>query len=1073
MRKILFLLLSVVMCSAAALAQHTVTGTVVSAADNEPLIGATVLPLPSGSAQGVATDVDGRFKLTVPQNCNTLQVSYIGMTSQKVRIPANGDVVVKLYSENTQLDDLIVVAYGTVKRSEYTGSASVVNADEIESTLTTTVTSALNGKVAGVQLQSSDGAPGEAPTIRVRGMGSINASANPLIVLDGMPYDGAISDIAPNDIESMTVLKDAASTALFGARGANGVIMITTKRGKSGNAKVTADMRWGVNDRAIPNYNVLTNTNQYMELMYEAYFNSQYYTYGNSFDASWRSAATSALTCTGYQIYTLPEGEYLIGRNGKINPNAELGYSDGTYYYTPDNWTDNTMRNGFRQEYNVSVSGGNDKISYYLSGSYLENEGIVKASGFNRFNSRATIDYQAKKWLKIGTSMAYTYSKSDYPSDNNLDDPTSSGNIFFMANQIAPVYPMFVRDADGNVVIDPLYGYPVYDYGDGESTNFTRQFMTIANPVGSLYYNTSEYLTDVFDGKWYLTLTPVDGLSITGNAGYYLSNQRAHLLDNPFYGQTAASGGMAYQISERSRSINLQAIAEYTKTFNDVHTIDLMAGYETFNYEVEDIEAIGYNLYRHDGWDVNNSIDQRNGYGSRPIQYTTRGIPVRVKYNYDNKYFAHFSYRRDSSSRFAPDKRWGNFFSVSGAWDIAKETFMQSAGWVDQLKLKASFGQNGNDKLGSSSVYYYAWQDQYQATGADGVWTDATLYYKGNKDLTWEKSNALNVGFDFSFNQGMFVGTLEYYQRQISDMLFFLPTASSLGYSSYPANVGSMRNSGFELELTANIINTKDIQWSINGNITTMANKIIKLPSDLVEDGQWISGSRIYKEGESMYNYYLVKYAGVDPNTGEALYWAKQEDGTEIKTTNWANCYSGNSELGLVENRVATGNTMPKAYGGFGTSLSAYGIDFSMSFSYQFGGKNYDNAYQSFMHGLSSSSNRGSNFHVDILNRWTPENTDTDVPRLNVSDSYTASTSDRFMISSNYLSLNNITLGYTLPEKFTKKFGVDKIRIYGAAENVALWSKRRGLDPRQGYGTTNNATYSPIRTFTGGLRVEF
>ncbi len=1071
MRKILFLLLSVIMCSAAAVAQRTVTGTVVSAADNEPVIGATVLPLPAGSAQGTSTDIDGRFSLTVPQNCHTLQVSYVGMATQKVNIPADGKVKVSLVSEDTRLDDVIVVAYGTTKRSEYTGSASVVKADQIENTLTTTVTSALNGKVAGVQLQSSNGAPGEAPAIRVRGMGSINASANPLIVLDGMPFDGTIADIAPNDIESMTVLKDAASTALFGARGANGVIMITTKRGGSGEAKVTVDMRWGANDRAIPNYNVLTSANMYNELVYEAFYN-QYTSQGYSQDVAWRNAANKALTSSGYQIYTLPEGEYLVGRNGKINPNAQLGYSDGTYYYTPDDWTENSMRNGFRQEYNVSVSGGTDKLKYYLSGSYLENEGIVKASGFNRLNTRATVDYQAKKWLKLGTSMSYTYSKSDMPSDNDLDYATSSGNIFYLANQIAPIYPMFVRGADGNVMIDPLYNYPVYDYGDGLSTPNSRTFMTMANPVGNLFYNTTEYLTDVFDGKWYLTLTPVDGLSITGNAGYYLSNLRYHGLDNPFYGQGAEGGGSAYQIDERSRSINLQAIANYTKTFNDVHNIDLMVGYETFNYEVENVSAIGYNLYRHDGWDVDNTIDRRNGYGGRPIQYTTRGIPVRVKYNYDGKYFGHVSYRRDSSSRFAPDKRWGDFFSVSAAWDIAKESFLQPVEWIDQLKFKASFGQNGNDRLGSSSYYYYAWTDQYQATGADGVWNDATLIFKGNKDLTWEKSNAFNIGFDFSFLQGMFAGTIEYYQRQVSDMLFFLPTAPSLGYSSYPANVGSMRNSGVELELTANIINTKDIQWSVNANITSMANKIIKLPKELIADGYWLNGARIYKEGESMYNYYLVKYAGVNHETGEALYWAKDKEGKEFTTTNWSDCYSGNKDKGLVANRAATGNTMPKAYGGFGTALNAYGFDLNLSFSYQFGGKLYDNTYAALMHGYTSAD-YGTNFHTDMLNRWTESNKNSDIPRLNAADQYTSRQSDRFMISSDYLSLNNITLGYTVPEKLTKKFGVDKIRVYGSAENVALWSKRRGLDPRQGYGTSNNSTYSPIRTISGGIRVEF
>lgn len=1095
---------------ASALGQRTATGYVYTVSDDQPVIGATVLV--KGTSVGTSTDLDGNFILkNIPDNATKLVISYVGMHSQEVAI--GQDLKIGLLSDSQQLDDLMVVAYGTAKKSEYTGSASVVKADQIQDALVSSVTSVLTGKVSGVQTLSADGRPGSSPTLRIRGVGSINASSNPLIVLDGVPFDGSISDIAPSDVESMTVLKDAAANSLYGARAANGVVMITTKRGTAGNARVTVDARWGANTRAIPNYNVLSSTNQYYEMLYEGLYNQNMglAAYGGNSMLAWQAAANTVLkNATGYQIYTVPEGEFLIGHNGKINPNATLGYSDGTYYYTPDDWTKHSIRSGLRQDYTVSVSGGTDRLKYYISASYLNDTGIIKNSDFNRLSTRSSVDWQAKPWLKLGTTLNYTYTNSNIPGDMDLDYATSSGNVFYIANQVAPVYPMFVRDADGKIMRNEVYDLPIYDYGDGYSTNFTRTWMSIANPVGNLYYNKDNYLSDVFDGKWYININPISDLTITGNAGYWVSNDRAHLMGNPFYGQSANSGGFAEQVYDRSYSINLQAFANYTHTFGSVHNMDLMVGYETYHMEMEEGYAYGENLYDPDGWWVANTIDNKNGSGYRPIDYSTRGIFGRAKYNYDGKYFVQASYRRDASSRFAPEHRWGNFFSVSAAWDIAKEKFMQDANAVDQLKFKVSFGQNGNDNLwngtGSSYYYYYAWQDQYQATGANGVWNDATLVFKGNRDITWETSNNLNLGFDFSFFNGKLDGTVEYYQRQVSDMLFFLPVGPSLGYASIPVNVGSMRNNGFELELNYNIINTKDISWSINGNITTLGNKIISLPKDLVKDGEWINGSYIYREGESRYQMYLPHYAGVNPDNGMAMYTARFNDdyykahpeladagiGKEFNTGmeyrdadgnvligaskyTYADVYNGKQEDGvnvLDVNRKASGSLLPKAYGGFGTTLNAYGIDFSMTFAYQFGGKIYDNTYAALMHNAQSGNN-GINYHTDILNRWTTPGQVTDVPRVNAGDSYTSSTSDRFFISSNFLSLSNITLGYTLPTKWTRPLGLESIRIYGAAENVALWSKRRGLDPRQSFATSNSSTYSPIRAISGGIRVQF
>lgn len=1107
MKRLLALMAVMTTVIASALGQRTASGYVYSVSDDLPVIGATVLV--KGTSLGTSTDLDGNFSLkNIPASASKLVISYVGMHPQEVNI--GEDLKIGLLTDSHNLDEVMVVAYGTAKKSEYTGSASVVKADQIQDALVSSVTSVLSGKVAGVQTLSSDGRPGSSPTLRIRGVGSINASSNPLIVLDGVPFDGSISDISPADVESMTVLKDAAANSLYGARGANGVVMITTKRGSAGNARVTVDARWGANDRALPNYNVMSSTDQYYEMLYEGLYNQNMglKTYGGNSLLAWQAAATQVLQkATGYQIYTVPTGEFLIGHNGKINPNATLGYSDGTYYYTPDNWTDNTIRSGLRQDYMISISGGTDNLKFYISGNYLNDTGIIKNSDFNRLSTRASVDWQAKKWLKLGTTLNYTYTNSNIPGDMDLDYSTSSGNAFYIANQIAPVYPMFVRNADGSVMMNEVYNLPVYDYGDGSSTKFTRTFMSIANPVGSLYYNKDQYLSDVFDGKWYININPIQDLTITGNAGYWVSNDRGHFLGNPYYGQSSGTDGWAEQSFTRYYSINLQALANYTHTFADVHNIDVMVGYETYHHEYETAYAYGECLYDPDGWWVTNTIDNKNGSGSRPVDYSTRGIFGRAKYNYDSKYFLQASYRRDASSRFAPEHRWGNFFSVSGAWDIAKEKFMQDQTAVDQLKFKVSFGQNGNDNLGSSSYYYYAYQDQYQVNGANGVWNDATLVFKGNRDITWETSNNFNIGFDYSFLNGKIDGSIEYYQRQVSDMLFFLPVGPSLGYSSIPVNVGSMRNNGFELEVNYNVFQTKNLSWSINANITSLGNKITKLPDELVKDGQWVNGSYIYKEGESRYQMYLPHFAGVNPATGEAMYTAKFSDtyyaahpelkeagiGMEFNTgmdytdangkvilpanfANYNDVYSGMKDADenpiLEVNRKKSGSLLPKAYGGFGTTLNAYGIDFSMTFAYQFGGKVYDNTYAALMHNATSSYN-GRNYHVDILNRWTTPGQQTDVPRVNAGDQYTSSASDRWFISSNFLSLNNITLGYTLPAKWTKAIGVESVRIYGAAENVALWSKRRGLDPRQGYATSNSSTYSPIRSFSGGVRVQF
>ena len=1044
----------------------TITGKVYSEGDGEPVFGASVFVV--GTTVGASTDMDGNFTIeNVPSTATTIRVSYVGMTTQEVQIVRGKPMKISLVEDGVTLDDVVVVAYGTAKKSAFTGSASVVKAENIEKRQVSNVTNALSGAIAGVQITSANGQPGVSATVRVRGVGSLNAGNDPLYVVDGMPFDGDISSINPADIESMSVLKDAAASALYGARGANGVIMVTTKKGNSGNARVSFDAKWGVNQRQIGKYDVMESTDQYMETLYKSFYNAGLYSLGYSPLNAHTYANGELFPAIGYQIYSLNGADGLIGLDGKVDPRATLGYSDGKYYYTPDDWTAGMIDSQMRQEYNFSVAGGTDKMNYYFSAGYLEDGGIIENSGFNRLSTRLNVDYQAKKWLKIGTSLAYTNSDSRYPGEQT--NTSSSANAFYIANEIAPVYPFYVRNADGSLKLDATSGLPVYDYGDGSSTANTRNFMSMSNPMSDLLYNDEEYLMDIFNGKWFAEITPVKGLKLTASLGTHIDNTRYHSVGNSRYGQSASYGGNAYQSQSRVFSFNQQYLANYNKSFAN-NTIDLTLGYEAYNYNSENVYATGQNLYKPGDFTIDNTIDQKRGGGSYG-EYATRGFFGRLNYDYAERYFLSGSYRRDASSRFHPDNRWGNFWSASAAWVISKENFMKSATWIDILKLKASFGQQGNDNIGN----LYAYLDQYKVTGADGVFSDGLLTYKGNPELTWEKSNSYNAGIDFSFFKGKLSGTVEYFGRQTSDMLYYKAVALSNGYSEIPVNIGSMTNSGVEIELNASPIEARNFRWDIFANATFQKNIINELAPEL--EGEYISGTTIYREGESRYQYYLPKYAGVDPHSGLALYYAKTEpaaDATDEEKAAFVPEVYVTSDYSVAQKtyREATGDLAPDVYGGFGTSFEFYGFDLSVQFAYQLGGMLYDNTYASMMHGGTSSS-VGRNWHNDIANAWTPENRFTDVPRLNYNDKYANSTSDRWLVSSDYLSLNNITFGYTFPKKWMRAIGLNSIRIYGAADNVALFTARKGMDPRKGTMSTTTSTYGALRTISGGIKVTF
>ena len=658
--------------------------------------------------------------------------------------------------------------------------------------------------------------------------------------------------------------------------------------------------------------------------------------------------------------------------------------------------------------------------------------------------------------------MSYIRSDSRYPDEQVSD--RSSGNLFFVSNMLAPIYPLYVRDAKGKIMTDDR-GYTLYDYGEGKIVNAKRPFMSQSNPASNLMLNTEKFSNDYFVGKWSAVAEIFDGFKATATLGATTANTHYNMLQNPYYGQFADGGGYVSVQYGRFYSINQQYLLTYEKQFGE-HNVDLMAGTESYKFKNASLSGFKTKVYQDRVPELNNAILDPST-SSSSYTYSTLGFLAQAKYDFASKYFASASYRRDGSSSFAPENRWGNFWSVGAAWDLKSESFLDNAEFIDLLKLKASYGAQGNDKLlyaGSASINFYPYQDQFVVSENNGEFATERSY-KGNRDITWETSYNFNTGVEFSLFSERLNGGVEFFSRKTVDMLYYQPVAPSMGYTELPVNIGSVRNLGVEIELDADIVKTRSVTWNVYANATFLKNKILELSPEL--EGQWISGSYIYKEGESMYNFYIRETAGVDELTGDPLWYVDILDaegnvtGRET-TNNWSK-----------GTRYEQGDILPKVYGGFGTSLEAYGFDCSLEFAYQMGGRVLDNSYLTLMHS-GYSSDAGRNWHADILNAWTPENTKTDVPRLNSANQYSNATSNRFLISSDYLSLQNITLGYTLPKRLLERIKIEKLRIFGVADNVALFTARQGLDPRQSFTVAySGSLYAPIRSISGGLNITF
>ena len=1090
--RLTMLMVSLLLCVGSALAQTKVTGTVLSQEDGQPIIGAAVKVV--GTSTGMLTDVNGRFNITLPAGKNQVEVSYLGYLSQTVT--AKNGMRVFLKADAKMVDEVIVVAFGQQKKSAFTGSATMVGSEKLDQHVTTNVANALAGTVPGLQIRGGSGAPGSgAGNINIRGIASMYANTDPLVIVDGAPYSASLSNISQEDIESVSVLKDAASAALYGARGAAGVILITTKKGDKQAPKINVNVRWGANSRAVQEYDKVTDPAQYYEMSYAQMYNYYYYGLGQSATAANANANSAMIKALGYQVYTVPEGQQLVGMDGKLNPQATLGYkevgSNGeTYWYQPDDWTDAAYKTGFRQEYEVNASGGTEKSDYYISAAYLNEDGIIDNSSFDRFTARMKANYDLTKWLRVGANVGYTHSKT-ISNPNNDEYQLGSTNLSYYTSRIAPIYPIYVR------VIDPATGLPVirtdangnpqYDYGR-PNTDYpaARAFLQTGNPLGSNLYNDVNSQGNQLNATGLVDVKFTDWLRFNATSNITWGHTNYSDYESQLYGpKVGVNGEIGKSQTDTYRQNHVQTL-NFNKTFG-LHNLSAVAGHEWYDTKTTYLTATAQGLFTPEIKEINAAANQQYKSGSYTTEYNVEGWFGRVLYNYDEKYFADASFRRDASSRFAKDNRWGSFWSVGAGWLINKEKFFK-ADWVDQLKLKVSLGQTGNDGIGS-----WAYTDLYSLSPSSPTQMTPSFSRFGNTDITWETTTSLNIGIDFGLFKNRLTGTLEYYNKKTTDLLFWLSVPESTGARGYYGNIGDKRSTGVELSLNGDIIRTKDLTWSVNFNIAHNKEKILKLPESKIKVNggfaeTWIpvsSGASNgvvqmwYEEGGSLYVPFMYSYAGVNEQ-GEALYWYDEDLsplGGKVAANNTSK--AGEKKSGTTTQigqatRYAGKSMLPKAYGGFGTTLSVYGFDVNVNFDYQIGGKIYDRQYANFMSNWVDNGDAGSAFHKDLLKSWTPNNTQSDIPRFQFADQYTVATCDRFLTSAAYLNFQSFSVGYTLPKSLLSPVGVDKVRLYVTGENLCFWSARKGLDPRYDYGSTESlSAYSLMRTIMGGIQVSF
>lgn len=1039
--------------------QIKVTGVVINEDDEEPIIGASIIV--KGTTIGTVTDLDGAFSLDADKKAH-LQVSYVGMKTQEVAVQPKLRITLAADAQN--IDEIVVVAYGTTKKSSFTGSAATVSSQSIEKRALTNVVGALEGTTSGVQVTSSSGQPGSSPDIRIRGFGSVNSSNKPLYVVDGSIYNGEVGDINPADIESMTVLKDAASTSLYGSSAGNGVILITTKKAKGdGSHSVNLSISQGFSNRAIKEYDRV-GTMDYYPLQWEMLKNQYQFNSKYSPEKAAATASEKIFSQLKYNPFKGIDNAQIVGTDGRLNPAAN------TLLWGDDlDWEDAAYRTGIRSEYNLSYSSKTEKSDTYASLGYLNEHGYMIKTDMERFSGRVNYNIYPVKWLKTGLNLSGTRNKSNVTNAGS-DNSSGYGNMVRFVRGMAPIYPIYQHDpVTGDYLNEKgekamSINDRVYDYAGPRISNTGR------HTIAEAEWNDRLNERDALNARTYLDLNIYDGLKVSANVSLESTNLRKKVYENTKVGDGSPAGRMNIT-SSRSTTYTFNQLITYNKDFGQ-HSIDALLGHENYSYTYQYMYGMRQEQSIIGLQEFGNFVSI-NALSSYTNNYKKEGYFLRANYDYKDTYYASVSYRHDGTSRFHNANRWGDFWSFGASWRIDQEKFMDNLNWVNSLKLRASYGETGNDGVLDDDGYqnYYAYQTLYD-NGMNNKF-EPGIFFKlfGNPELKWETQVSTDVAIEFGLFDKL-TGSVEYFSKNSKDLLFSVPTPTSTGVQSIWKNLGKVVNDGVEINLDYQVYKNKDWRVNVGANATFIRNEVKSMPEGQKEI---IDGNKKISEGHSMYDFWMKQYYGVNPDNGAALYLFDDGQTGGIANQTWSDkdCLEKDGQKLTTNQSKAkydySGSAIPTVFGGFNIGAKYKDFELSTVFSYALGGKIYNSSYAVLMNNVY-----GYAMHTDVFNAWKQEGDITDVPRLDQSQkSNFDAASTRFLTSSDYLSLRSVTFAYNLPKSILQPIGMKSARISASGENLFQINTMQGLNCLANYSGTTYNEYQPARSITFTLNVAF
>lgn len=1028
---------------AVAQAQTRVTGKVTSSEDGTPVAYAAIT-VKGKTNIGTVTNEKGEYTITVPEGFNTLQVNIVGMIPKEVDVTGRKIVDIVLDPDATNIDEVLVVAYGTINKSSYTGAATQIDSKSIEMRPISNITQALSGLSAGVQVSGGSGQPGVGPTIRIRGVNSINGENSPLYVVDGAPYENALSSINPDDIETLTVLKDASSAALYGARAANGVVIITTKKGREGKGKFGVKITQGFSTPQLPDYETIGRDDFY-PLTWEKLRNTYIYKYGYAENVANQMASDNVYSQVTYNPYNVPNDQ-IVGLDGKLNPNAQFMWADDL------DWRSPIKRLGYRADYGLNYSGGTSKTDYYVSLGFVKEDGYIIKSDFKRSSIRANVNTQATRWLKVGVNM-----NGNISDGNNTMSNSTYGNPFYGSLYMAQIYPVHLHDRTTGEYILDSDGNKQWDFGNGVGDLSARPANAAHHMIAELMSNSDRFRRSLLSAKTYAEIKLMKDLKFTTNYTVDLNTYYTTTYTAPMEG--IASPGNSYKQTSQRLTWNWNQLLQYTKKLGQ-HDIDVMAGHEAFSTSIFAMSGTKRNQIAI-GNDELVNFTNLESLTSTTNDYRTEGYFVRGNYSFKSRYMASFSFRADASSKFHKDYRWGTFWSAGLAWRIEQEKFMENVRFVDHLKLRTTYGQVGND----AGVGNYAWQSLYSiAPNADEP--GFALKSLGNKALRWESNNNFDVAIEFGLFKRL-EGTFEFFNKQSDNMLYSRELNSSTGFANIDENAFTMRNRGFEIDLSGDIISRpKGVSWNMSVNATHYQNKITYMPN-----APYPNGTKRIETGHSIYDYYLRDYVGVNPGNGDALY--RTDEAIDGKDVFEFNGQTVTNKLDRSTRYFSGKSAIPKVFGGIINNISWKNFSLNITMTYQLGGWMYDGNYEDLM--TYTTSTYGRNMHKDMLNRWQNPGDVTNVPRMDVelATDICGANSTRWLVRSNFLDISSINLTYQLPKKIINKLELSNMSVYATVDNVYQFNARKGMDARSSFNGTTSFGYTPARTFTLGVNLTF